>query len=128
MDALIDDVTGFSPMRHPFDPRNPCGADRCRNLERGSRSARRQYEPSSIQKQCSRTELTGRLAGRCPMPVASAVKKGRRYRYYLSAAPVTGTGTDLGQGWAGMPPAPEMSCAPRQLRFVPHSDVIPDEV
>src|ERR1700730_16873162 len=48
-----------------------------------------------------------------------AVKKGRRYRYYVSAAPVTGAGTDLGQGWAGMPPAPEMSCAPGQLRLVP---------
>src|SRR6266446_1569274 len=48
-----------------------------------------------------------------------AVNKGRRYRYYVSAAPVTGAGTDLGQGWAGMPPAPEMSCAPRQLRLVP---------
>src|ERR1700731_2470754 len=49
------------------------GADRCRDLERGSRSARRQYEPPSIQKQCSRTELTGGLAGRCPMLVASAL-------------------------------------------------------
>src|SRR5438132_1859612 len=49
------------------------GADRCRDLERGSRSARLQYEPPSIQKQYSRTELTGRLAGRCPMPVASAL-------------------------------------------------------
>jgi hypothetical protein len=39
------------------------------------------------------------------------------------AAPVTEAGTDLGRGWAGMPPAPEMSCAPRQLRLVPHPDI-----
>jgi hypothetical protein len=25
-------------------------------------------------------------------------------------------------GWAGMPPGPEMSCAPRQLRLVPLAD------
>src|SRR5438045_2938542 len=28
-----------------------------------------------------------------------AIKKGRRYRYYVSAAPITDAGTDRAQGW-----------------------------
>jgi hypothetical protein len=70
--------------------------------------------------------LAGTLVdARCPSRATyyiHAVKKGRRYRYYVSAAPVTGAGTDLVQGWAGMPPAREMPSAPRQLRLVPIAD------
>src|ERR1700745_807312 len=36
--------------------------------------------------------------GRCPGGAAHAIKKGRRYRYYVSAALITEAGTDRAQG------------------------------
>jgi site-specific DNA recombinase len=52
-------------------------------------------------KQPSRAEPAGGLAGRClgeRLIPSHAIKKGRRYRYYVSAALITEAGTDRAQG------------------------------
>ncbi len=67
-----------------------------------TRSARYQRDEPSTQGRCSRGQLArGVLTdarGERFTP-SHAVKKGRRYRYYVSAALITQTGADHAQGW-----------------------------
>ena len=67
-----------------------------------TRSARYQRDEPSTQGRCSRGQLArGVLTdarGERFTP-SHAVKKGRRYRYYVSTALITEAGTDQSQGW-----------------------------
>src|SRR5437899_9821561 len=67
-----------------------------------TRSARYQRDEPSTQGRCSRGQLARgvRTDARGERFTPShAVKKGRRYRYYVSAALITQTGADHAQGW-----------------------------
>src|SRR4051794_20150758 len=78
------------------------GADRRCELVHCSGPACSQHARTSTQGESSRAEPAGGPAGRCKgerLTPSHAVKKGRRYRYYVSAALITDAGTDRAQGW-----------------------------
>src|SRR5690348_15298813 len=78
------------------------GADRRCELVHCSGPARNQHARPSAQGESSRAEPAGGPAGRCKgerLTASHAVKKGRRYRYYVSAALITEARTDRAQGW-----------------------------
>src|SRR5262245_51747046 len=88
----------------PFYPGQHLATDRCRDLERGSRSARRQYESQSSKSNAAEPSLLAgllvdaRCPSRAPYYITRRQERAALFATRWSLPRRSPAGTDLGQG------------------------------